>query len=138
MRIAGLDVGFRAGQGMGPMASRQERMLIGAPRVSRGLSPGELPRAIQIRVRHNVARSAGSPSILSIAAAMLSASSGSTSNAASPTTSGSAPRLAAITGTPAAMASRAGMPKPSSNEGRTSACAPLNSASRCGGETYPR
>ena len=44
-------------------------------------------------------------------------SSGSTSSAASPATSGSAERLEVTIGTPAAIASSSGMPKPSSSEG---------------------
>jgi len=54
-----------------------------------------------------------------ITVAMARGSSGSTYAAASPHTSGSAPRLDTTTGTPAAIASTAGIPKPSSNDGST-------------------
>ena len=46
-----------------------------------------------------------------------------TAGPASPTTSGSAPRLAAMTGTPTVIASSAGMPKPSMCDGITSTSA---------------
>ena len=49
---------------------------------------------------------------------------------ASPSTSGSEPRLAATTGTPSVIASSTGMPKPSSNDGCTSSRAPSYSAWR--------
>ncbi len=58
-----------------------------------------------------------------MAPANPSTSAGSTGDAASPATSGSAPPDETTTGTPEAIASRTGSPKPSSSDGRTSMCA---------------
>ena len=80
---------------------------------SRRRSPAEL-----LRVR--AARLAQAPALGRIASATASrclasaaASPGSNSRPASPTASGSAPRLAAMTGTPHVIASSTGMPNPS-------------------------
>jgi len=54
-----------------------------------------------------------------MAFAMLPVSFGSTKIPAEPTTSGSDEELEAITGTPFAMASKAGKPKPSVKDGKT-------------------
>jgi len=54
-----------------------------------------------------------------MADASASTSSGGTSRAASPATSGRLPALDATTGVPAANASSTGSPKPSSSEGNT-------------------
>src|SRR5262245_16252321 len=67
---------------------------------------------------------ARSASSRAMPAAISSGRSGLTRVPAPPTTSGSDPRSAATTGTPADMASSTGIPKPSSNEGMTSSRAP--------------
>ena len=66
---------------------------------------------------------------------MASVSSGSTSSAASPATSGSAERFDVTTGTPAAIASSTGMPKPSSSDGKAKIAArAYHAASSAGGD----
>ena len=72
-----------------------------------------------------------------MAPAHASTSSGCSSMPASPTTSGSAPVLAARTAVPAAMASRGVSPKPSYFDGCTRARAAVRSTGRSDAETKP-
>ena len=69
-------------------------------------------------------RSAPGAATVRIASAKPSWSSGSTSSAAGPQVSGSAPRSELTTGVPAAIASRHGRPKPSYRDGMASVAAP--------------
>ncbi len=73
-----------------------------------------------------ISRSRRPSSVAAIASASArpAPSSGSTSSAAPPQVSGSAARLAATTGTPLAMASSTGRPKPSYSDGMARASAP--------------
>src|SRR5579872_4603677 len=71
------------------------------------------------------------------AALRASVSSGSTSKAASPLTSGNAEQLEVTTGIPAAMASTNGMPKPSSSDGKANMEAWAYHSASTAEETYP-
>src|SRR5687767_11644317 len=73
---------------------------------------------------------ASSRTLRSIASANPFTSAGSSSVPPSPTTSGREPRFETMTGTPADIASRAGIPNPSSSDGISSARAPAYKRSR--------
>jgi glycosyltransferase involved in cell wall biosynthesis len=80
--------------------------------------------------------SAGSSNSRCSAEAIADSSCGSNSSAASPATSGSEETFEHATGTPRAIASSTGSPKPSYSEGNTNACASAHSPSSSSTETH--
>ena len=112
-------------------ARRSIGRLIGASRVFAAVSlPGEESRAGEPLCRCGDSSAGSSTKPLDRAARFRRGRRVRRADPRSPTTSGSAPRFAAITGTPSVMASRTGIPNPSSNDGRTRASAPSYSAWR--------